>query len=250
MRHTNLRYCGLHIKIWLLRPRHCLVPLNRGRCILERLPGYTDNMDRLNYQSGVYAPPKNGTNPAYLEFLSSGDSLTISSTGEVERGRWIKAGPNFQVTSAKGATAVWPQAELQPVTGIPGTDRITVRLLQSLSSRTAKSGMEVKAVSITPALANGSILIPQDSEFSGKIIETHGVGWCIKHESAALTVHFDTAKLPDGRTEAEWLFSTWTNQYRTGEGGIRFWQPLSMVEAFFSSAYSPVGESSTGYFRG
>jgi hypothetical protein len=156
----------------------------------------------LNYQTGVYAPPKNEANPAYLEFLPSGDSLTISSTGEVERGRWIKAGPNFQVTSAKGATAVWPQAELQPVTGIPATDRITVRLLQPLSSRTAKAGMEVKAVSITPALANGSILIPQDSEFSGKIIEAHGVGWGIKHESAALTLHFDTAKLPDGRTLA------------------------------------------------
>jgi hypothetical protein len=51
----------------------------------------------LNYQTGVYAPPKNGANPAYLEFLPSGDSLTISSTGEVERGRWIRAGPNFQV---------------------------------------------------------------------------------------------------------------------------------------------------------
>jgi len=156
----------------------------------------------LNYQSGVYAPPKNGTSPAYLEFLPSGDSLTISATGEVERGRWIKAGPNFQVTSPKGATAVWPQAELQPVIGIPATTRITVRLVQPLSSRTAKVGMEVKAVSITPALANGSILIPQDTEFSGKIIEAHGVGWGIKHESAALTVHFDTAKLPDGRTLA------------------------------------------------
>ena len=60
--------------------------------------------------------------------------------------------------------------------------------------------MEVKAVSITPALVHDSILIPQGSEFSSKIIEAHGVGWGIKHESAALTVHFDSAKLPDGRT--------------------------------------------------
>jgi hypothetical protein len=154
----------------------------------------------LDYQNGIYAPAKNAANTAYLEFLPSGDSLTISSSGELERGRWIKAGSSFQITSAKGATTLWPEAELHPVTGIPATDRITVRLLQPLSSRTAKVGMEVKAVSITPAFGHDSILIPQGSAFSGKIIEAHGVGWGIKHKSAALTVHFDTAKLPDGRS--------------------------------------------------
>ena len=60
--------------------------------------------------------------------------------------------------------------------------------------------MEIRAVSITPALFHGSILIPQGSEFSGKIVEAHGVGWGIKHESAALTVRFDMVKLPNDRT--------------------------------------------------
>jgi hypothetical protein len=154
----------------------------------------------LDYQDGIYAPPSNPANTAHLEFLRDGDSLSINSAGEVERGRWIKAGSNFEVTSPKGATAVWPEAELHAVTGIPATGKITVRLLQPLSSRTAKVGMEVKAVSITPALSHDSILIPQGSEFTGKIVEAHGVGWGVKHESAALTVHFDTARLSDDRT--------------------------------------------------
>jgi hypothetical protein len=41
--------------------------------------------------------------------------------GEAERGRWVKAGANFEVTSPKGATAVWPEGELHAVTGIPAS---------------------------------------------------------------------------------------------------------------------------------
>ena len=155
----------------------------------------------LNYQNAIYVPAEQpDATAAYLEFLPNGDSLTIDSAGQVDRGRWITAGSAFQITSAKGVKTVWPEAELHAVTGIPASDRITVRLLQPLSSRTAKVGMEVRAVSITPALFHGSILIPQGSEFSGKIVEAHGVGWGIKHESAALTVHFDMVKLPEDRT--------------------------------------------------
>jgi hypothetical protein len=155
----------------------------------------------LDYQNAIYAPSAQASGTtAYLEFLPNGDALTIDSAGQVERGRWITAGSAFQITSAKGVKTLWAEAELHSVTGIPASDRITVRLLQPLSSRTAKVGMEVRAVSITPALFHSSILIPQGSEFSGKIVQSHGVGWGIKHESAALTVHFDTVKLPDDRT--------------------------------------------------
>ena len=156
----------------------------------------------LDYQNNIYAPASNAANTAYLEFLQDGDSLSVSSAGQVECGRWIKSGPSFETTSAAGATTVWPEGELHSVAGIPATGKITVRLLQPLSSRTAKAGMAVKAVSITPAIAHGSILIPQGSEFDGKIVVAHGVGWGIKHESAALTLHFDTVKLPDDRTLA------------------------------------------------
>jgi LssY C-terminus len=156
----------------------------------------------LHYQDGIYAPARRSAEAAYLEFLPAGEALTIAANGEVDRGHWIKAASNFQVTSSRGVLATWPEAELHPVAGIPADNKITLRLLQPLSSLTAKEGMAVKAVSITPALDRGSILIPQGTEFSGKIVQAHGVGWGVKHESAALTLHFDNARLADGRTIA------------------------------------------------
>jgi len=74
-----------------------------------------------------------------------------------------------------------------------------LRLLQPLSSRTAKDGTEVKAVLISPGVFHGDILLPQGSEFDGKVTAAHGVGLAIKHETAAVTLHFYAAKLPDGR---------------------------------------------------
>jgi hypothetical protein len=155
----------------------------------------------LDYQNAIYAPPAQASGTAARpEFLPNGDSLTIDSTGQAERGRWITAGDAFQITSAKGLKTVWPQAELHSVTGIPASDKLTVRLLQPLSSRTAEVAVEVRAVSLRPALFHSSILIPQASEFSGKIVQARGVGWGIKPESTALTVHFDTVKLTEDRT--------------------------------------------------
>jgi LssY C-terminus len=75
-----------------------------------------------------------------------------------------------------------------------------VRLLHPLSSRTAKKGMPVQAILISPGVFDGDILVPQGSEFDGALVEAHGVGWGILRETAALTLHFDSIKLPDGRT--------------------------------------------------
>jgi hypothetical protein len=55
----------------------------------------------------------------------------------------------------------------------------------------------VKAVLSSPAVINGKILIPQGSEFSGTVTKAHGVKLGIRHGTAALTVEFDSATLPD-----------------------------------------------------
>ena len=62
-------------------------------------------------------------------------------------------------------TAVYsvPWAELEKVTGVPAGKRFGVRLMQELSSRTTHEGDVVKAVSITPVVVNGEILIPAGS---------------------------------------------------------------------------------------
>ena len=147
----------------------------------------------------ILAPSPADAKAAYLEFLPDGNSLMIDRAGQVERGHWITDGTTFQVTSAKGKATAWQRAALHPVPGISASSRLEVRLLEPLSSRTAKGGMDVHTVSIAPAISAGSILIPEGSSFDGKIVDAHAVGWGIRHETAALTVHFDSAKLPDGR---------------------------------------------------
>jgi len=135
----------------------------------------------------------------YLQFLPDGQALTTNQLGEEERGRWLTDGSAFHVVSAQGAKRSFRLADLQTVRGVPATSRLTLRLLQPLSSRTAKEGLEVKAVLISPGVFDGDILLPQGSEFDGKVTAAHGVGLAIKHETAAVTLHFDSAKLPDGR---------------------------------------------------
>jgi hypothetical protein len=147
----------------------------------------------------ILAPSSADAKATYLEFLPDGNALMIDRAGQVEQGRWLTDGISFHVTPAKGEAVLWQRAALHPVVGIPAAAMLEVRLLQPLSSRTAKVGMEVHAVSIAPAISAGSILIPERSSFEGKIAAAHAVGWGIRHETAALTVHFYSAKLPDGR---------------------------------------------------
>ena len=137
-----------------------------------------------------------------FSFCRTGESLTTNQAGQVERGRWLTDGSAFDVTSAQGPPQVYRLADLHSVSGVPATSRLTLRLLQPLSSRTAKEGTDVKAVLISPGVFDSAILLPQGSEFDGKVTAVHGVGLAIKHETAALTVHFDSAKLPDGRVLA------------------------------------------------
>jgi LssY C-terminus len=155
----------------------------------------------------IYAPRTPDARAAYLQFLPDGNSLITTTNGEVEAGRWITDGSAFRVTpaqtakgTAEGRVTVWRLADLQTVTGVPAESHLNVRLLHPLSSRTAKNGMPVQAVLISPGVFDGDILVPQGSEFDGSLVAAHGVGWGIRHETAALTVHFDSIKLPDGHT--------------------------------------------------
>jgi hypothetical protein len=46
----------------------------------------------------IYAPRAPDARVAYLQFLPDGDSLTTTSNGKVESGRWITDGSAFRVT--------------------------------------------------------------------------------------------------------------------------------------------------------
>jgi hypothetical protein len=147
----------------------------------------------------IYRPSEKSPKTSLLEFLPDGEALTYDSADNAERGHWLTDGSNFIVTSPTGAETTWEISQLQIVTGIPSASRLSVRLLQPLSSRTATKGMPVTAVLITPGVSEGAILFPQGSELVGNVVGANGVGWGIKHETAALTVVFNQIKLPDGR---------------------------------------------------
>lgn len=100
------------------------------------------------YVQGLILAPSNTPDGRvkYLQFLSNGTALTFLSNGQMERGHWLSDGATFRIRSRGKPAAVWLKTDLHPVTGILATRRIGVRLLQPLSSRTAKVGMEVKTI--------------------------------------------------------------------------------------------------------
>ena len=93
----------------------------------------------------------------------------------------------------------WQQNAFAAVSGVPATTRLSVRLVQPLESQNVKKGGPVGAVLISPAEVDNKIYLPQGSQFNGTVTDGHGVGWGLKHETAALTIEFTEATLPDGR---------------------------------------------------
>jgi opacity protein-like surface antigen len=148
---------------------------------------------------GIYSPPQDATtSPQYLQFFSNGTAMTMSHDGNIHKGIWQTDGTTLALI-IDGAKLSVPRAPLQVVKGVPAGTRFSVRLLQPLSSRTAKEGMTVKAVSISPIVIDGDILVPRGSSIEGTVIQANSVGWGFKHETASLTIDWNRATLADGR---------------------------------------------------
>ena len=94
----------------------------------------------------------------------------------------------------------FPRASLTKVVGVPAGSRLVVRLLQSLSSHTAKEGMPIEVVLISPIVVDGKVLIPPSSKLKGTVTNVQAVGMAVVHETAKLTLKFEQLELPDGTT--------------------------------------------------
>ncbi len=148
--------------------------------------------------TAIYEARKPGSDQMHcLQFLRDGTAL-LATGGEFRKGKWRTDGEEMIVTSEDGSQSQWPQQSLAPVQGVPAGTRLNIRLTQPLASESAKKGEPVSAVLISPATIDNAILIPQGSELSGMLVEAHGVGWAVKHETASLTPEFTSVKLPDG----------------------------------------------------
>jgi hypothetical protein len=149
---------------------------------------------------GIYSPPQtSATAPEYIQFFASGTAMAMSHDGSIHKGNWLTDGATLSLNVEDTKLSI-PEASLQPIKGVPAGARFVVRLLQPLSSRTAKQGMVIKAVSITPIVVDGEILIPAGSAIEGAVTKANGVGWGFKHETASLTIDWNRATLADGRT--------------------------------------------------
>jgi hypothetical protein len=149
---------------------------------------------------GIYSPPQiRPTSPEYIQIFPNGTAMAMSHDGSIHKGVWQTDGATITLNVENIKLSIL-QASLQPVKGVPAGTRFSARLLQPLSSRTAKEGMVIKAISITPIVIDGDILIPGGSAIDGTVTKANGVGWGFKHETASLSIDWNHATLADGRT--------------------------------------------------
>lgn len=146
----------------------------------------------------IYTPPQTTLGaPKYLQVFPNGQAMVELKDGSVQKARWNTDGTTVNVF-ADTAKYAFKVDDLSSIKGVPAGQRFGVRLTQELSSRTTHEGDTMSAVSITPVIANGEILIPAGSKLQGKVTEADNVGWGFKHETASLTIKWITATTPAG----------------------------------------------------
>jgi hypothetical protein len=150
--------------------------------------------------AGIYQVPAGSptATTTYVQFLRDGSAAFAKQGSELETGEWWTDGSTMFVTLKSGYRYAWLRKSLIPTEGIPEGTRVVVRLIEALSSLTAKEGDPIKVVLISPAYVDGRILLPQGSELTGTISKAHGVGFGVRHETAALTVEFNSVHVADG----------------------------------------------------
>lgn len=146
----------------------------------------------------IYTPPQTAqVAPKYLQVFPNGQAMAELNNGSVVKARWNTDGETLNLFGLTAQYAV-PISELIPIKGVPAGQRFGVRLTQELSSRTTHENDTVKAVSITPVVVDGEILIPAGSTIEGTVVQANNVGWGFKHETASLTIKWTKATTPAG----------------------------------------------------
>ncbi|MBS1800242.1 MAG: LssY C-terminal domain-containing protein [Acidobacteria bacterium] len=169
----------------------------------------------------IYAPPQTAqTAPKYLQVFPNGDAMVELENGSIAKGRWRTNGELINLFGLKATYAV-PVADLTPVKGVPAGQRFGIRLTQELSSRSTHEGDTVKAVSITPVVVDGEIMVPAGSHFEGTVTQANSTGWGFKHETASLTIKWTKVTTPDGHAlETDMrVFSVENAQEKVNEQG-------------------------------
>ena len=147
----------------------------------------------------IYMPPHTTqTSLSYIQVFPNGQAITDQKDGSLRKRRWSTDGANVTLFDDSKTSETVPISSLRAIKGVPAGARFGVRLTQELSSVKTHKGYLVKAVSITPVVVDGEILIPASSAIEGTVVEANGVGWGFKHETASMTIHWIKATTPDG----------------------------------------------------
>jgi hypothetical protein len=147
----------------------------------------------------IYAPSHlEQAAPQLLQVFPDESAMEVMPDGKIVKGSWHTDG---QTLSLNCGSAVYTirVTDLRVVKGVPAGKKFSVRLIDELSSRKTHESAVVRAVSITPVIVDGEILIPAGSQMEGKVVQANSVGWGFKHETASLTVNWTNVKLVDGR---------------------------------------------------
>ena len=170
---------------------------------------------------GIYSVPQAySATLKYLQLFPDSTAIILSNDDIVHQGHWQTDGRTLSITADQTRLSI-AQNSLQAIRGVPASTRFSVRLLQPLSSHTAKQGMIVKAVSIMPIVIDGQILVPEGSRIEGTVTQANSTGWGFKHETASLTLDWNRVALADGRVLpiTARVFQVENAQEKTGSDG-------------------------------
>jgi hypothetical protein len=171
--------------------------------IRSRLAGEKARTPDAQSLSTMLAPDMLGifettTPDQHVQFLQDGSAIVIERGKAPITGRWWTSGDLMSTKLNGGAQLNWPRASLTRTVGVPAGSRLVVRLLQPLSSVTAKEATPVDAVLIAPVVVDDKVLIPAGSVLKGKVTKAQAVGMAVVRETAALTVEFVKLQMPNG----------------------------------------------------
>jgi hypothetical protein len=92
----------------------------------------------------------------------------------------------------------WLAVSLMSLRQVPVGTQLHVRLATPIGSFGSRPGAPLSAVLIAPVTVDGQTVLPEGSILSGMVTRAQAVGFGIAHETAALSVDFDTCTLPGG----------------------------------------------------
>lgn len=99
--------------------------------------------------------------------------------------------------SSEAATRLSSPESVPVSMTIPNGTVLSVRLLETISSRTARSGQEFAAELASPLIVQGSMLFPKGSRARGRVVTARESGRL--HEPGYLRLTLDGLQIPDGK---------------------------------------------------